>query len=67
MNMQPTITRLQGLKRSLEAARDCNNHIDMACIRDMNSGLQIAINAIESELRIIAAGERAAARFAQPN
>jgi hypothetical protein len=57
MNMQPTIKRLQGLKQSLEAARDTEHPIKMPLIDAMNSGLQIAIDAIDSELRIIAAGQ----------
>jgi hypothetical protein len=69
--------RLAALKRSLEAARD-TEHPVMASLsghyRDiyeqhlqgLTTGLQIAIDAIEFDLQLIAAGQAVIAAYAQP-
>lgn len=68
--------RLQALKRSLEAAQR-TEHPTMTSltgehralydghVQGLRAGLQVAIGAIESELLMIATGERAAAAHAQ--
>jgi hypothetical protein len=77
MSAQATIARFQALQRSLQAAQDAE-HPTMTSltgehsarydghVRGMRAGLQVAIDAITSELAIIAAGQRAAAAHAQP-
>jgi hypothetical protein len=65
--------RLEGLKQSLEAARDVAHPPTMLTgshlatyeqhLRGVKAGLQLAIDAIDTEIRMIAAGDAAAARF----
>jgi soluble cytochrome b562 len=72
MSTNPTIDRLEALKRSLEVARDVK-HDTPQSIRDvfeshvkgLRAGLQIAIDAIDTEVQMIQAGASAAARFNQ--
>jgi soluble cytochrome b562 len=68
MNLNPAIERLEALKRSLEAARDVK-HVTPSTLRGecriqhefhlrgLTAGLEIAIGAIDSELRLVRAGQ----------
>ncbi|MGZ4819361.1 MAG: hypothetical protein ACXVZJ_12085 [Terriglobales bacterium] len=75
MTNYTTTRRLEGLRKSLEAARDVAHPptpltgVHLATyeqhLRGVRAGLQLAIDAIDTEIRVIAAGEAAAARFNQ--
>lgn len=72
-NANAIISRLEQLRASLEAAR--NSLADTAGYgefmrvhaRGMNDGLQVAIDSIDSEIRIIRAGEEAAQKYEEQN
>lgn len=72
-NANATISRLEQLRASLEAARnslaDTAGYGDFMRVhaRGMNDGLQVAIDSIDSEIRIIRAGARAANEVLQSN
>jgi soluble cytochrome b562 len=72
MSTNPAIERLEALKRSLEAARDVKHETPAMLrgeyraqhefhLRGLTAGLEIAIGAIDSELRIIGASQRTTA------
>lgn len=71
--MYTTAKRLEGLKQSLEAARDVKHsplgltghYLELfeQSSAGRKAGLQLAIDAIEAELRIVAAGDAVAAKF----
>lgn len=77
MNTQTVAGRLEALKRSLMVAHAGEHPEPSGLDREhralydghmqgLKAGLQIAINAIEAELRLVAVGEVAMAAHAQP-
>lgn len=76
MSAQSTIERLRALQRSLVAAQGAHHPQTSLTgefranydghIRGLRAGLQVAIDAIDTEVAVIAAGECMAAVYAQP-
>ena len=55
-----TITCLRRLKSSLEAAADVHNPCNVATVEALRSGIQIAIGAVEREIKWIESAPKAA-------
>lgn len=67
---EQVIERLEGLIRALEAGRDATKsfaELIPSHVKGMTSGVNIAINAIKSEIEMIRAGAAAANKILQPN